>query len=245
MDSSGWMRISRRFDLHSPAAEDGKDWWGAGRNWMKTSDTLLGSRFPVRRIEGHVLPSPVVHKELERGEGFGSGVGGHAWFVTVRRAMLPLEPARTVLAPHGKPMEMRFRDGAYGPQHVDLLVADLIRVEGDGWLHGDQAEHLHQVVLHHVPEGARVIVVAAAVLHPHLFSYGDLHVVDVSPVPDRLEEGVGKAKGEQVLHRLLAQIVVDPVDLGFIEDAGEEVGSGPWPIRGPRPKGFSTTMRAC
>ena len=29
-------------------AEAGKDWWGTGRNWMKTSELLTGSRLPVR-----------------------------------------------------------------------------------------------------------------------------------------------------------------------------------------------------
>ena len=41
----------------------------------------------------------------------------------------------------------------------------------------------------------------------------DLHVVDVVAVPDRLEQAVGEAEGEDVLRRLLAEEVVDAEDL--------------------------------
>jgi hypothetical protein len=43
-------------------------------------------------------------------------------------------------------------------------------------------------------------------------------VVDVVAVPERLEDGVGEAEDQQVLHRLLAQVVVDAVDLLLVED---------------------------
>jgi hypothetical protein len=36
-------------------------------------------------------------------------------------------------------------------QHLQLLVAHRIRIEGDGRLHGDEADELEHVVLHHVP----------------------------------------------------------------------------------------------
>ena len=59
-----------------------------------------------------------------------------------------------------------------------------------------------------------------------------LHVLDVLPVPDGLEAHVGEAEDEQVHHELLAQVVVDPVDLVLSEhrelahhqDGGELIG---------------------
>src|SRR6185369_7701536 len=45
--------------------------------------------------------------------------------------------------------------------------------------------------------------------------HGDLNTGDVSMVPDRLEERVGKPEIEQVLHGLLAEVVVDAED-GFL-----------------------------
>ena len=55
-----------------------------------------------------------------------------------------------------------------GVQHIDFLIADLIGIEGDHRFHGDQTEQLHQMILHHVAQGARMVVIAAPVLHPHL-----------------------------------------------------------------------------
>ena len=78
------------------------------------------------------------------------------------------------------------------------------------------------MVLNHVAQRPGLVVVAAAMADADRLGDGDLHVVDVAPVPDRLEQGVGEAKGEQVLHRLLAQVVVDAVDLAL----GEEPGQG-------------------
>ena len=47
----------------------------------------------------------------------------------------------------------------------------------------------------------------------------NLHMVDVVPVPDRLEHSVGKAQHQNVPHGLFAEIVIDPVDLALVEDA--------------------------
>jgi len=40
----------------------------------------------------------------------------------------------------------------------------------------------------------------------------------VVAVPDRLEHAVGEAQHQNVLHRLLAEIVIDPVNLVFIDE---------------------------
>ena len=50
------------------------------------------------------------------------------------------------------------------------------------------AKELQHVVLHHVPQGARLFVVGAPVADPDGFAHGDLNVVDVVAVPNRLED---------------------------------------------------------
>ena len=109
-----------------------------------------------------------------------------------------------------------------GVEHVHLLVADLVGLKGDHRLHRDETEQLHEMVLHHVAERAGVIVVAAAMLDAHRFGDGDGHIVDVAPVPDRLEERIGKTERQDVLHRFLAEIMINPEDLGFLETGGED-----------------------
>ena len=108
-----------------------------------------------------------------------------------------------------------------GVEHVHLLVADLVGIEGDHRFHRHETEQLHQVVLHHVAQRSGVVVIAAAMLDAHLFGHGDGHIVHVTPVPDRLEERIGKAEGQNVLHRFLAQIMVNAENLGFLEIGGE------------------------
>jgi hypothetical protein len=84
-------------------------------------------------------------------------------------------------------------------------------------LHRDEGQDLEQVVLHHVAQGSDGVVEAAAVLDAEVLGHRDLDVVDVLAVPDRLEDRVGEAQIEDVHHRLLAEEVVDPQELGLIE----------------------------
>ena len=79
------------------------------------------------------------------------------------------------------------------------------------------------MVLHHVAQRAGSVVVTGALLQAHGFGHGDLHVVHVVGIPQRLEQDVGEAQRHQVLHRLLAQVVVDAEDLAFRERAADRV----------------------
>ncbi|CRR47400.1 hypothetical protein PAERUG_E16_London_17_VIM_2_04_14_05538 [Pseudomonas aeruginosa] len=89
--------------------------------------------------------------------------------------------------------------------------------------HGDQAEQLQQVVLHHVAQLPGLVEVAPAAFDADLLGHGDLHVGDVVLVPLGLEQAVGEAQGDQVLHRLLAQVMVDPVNAAFREESGDRL----------------------
>ena len=70
------------------------------------------------------------------------------------------------------------------------------------------------MILNHVPQCTGVIVeCAAAALHPNRFRCGDLHMIDELPVENRLEDGIPETKAHQVLYRVLAEVMVDTVDL--------------------------------
>src|SRR5581483_392303 len=64
---------------------------------------------------------------------------------------------------------------------------------------------------------ARLFVISAALLDAQGFSHRDLDVVNVVAVPDRLEDAVAEAEGQNVLDRLLAEVMVNPVSLLFPE----------------------------
>jgi hypothetical protein len=46
-------------------------------------------------------------------------------------------------------------------------------------------------------------------------------MVDITPVPDRLKDSVGKAEGQNILNGFFAQIMVDAVNLLFLGDLQE------------------------
>src|SRR5690349_16864162 len=49
--------------------------------------------------------------------------------------------------------------------------------------------------------------------HPQRLRCCDLDMVNILAIPDRLDDGVGEPEGEDVLHRLFAEIVVNAIDL--------------------------------
>ncbi len=73
------------------------------------------------------------------------------------------------------------------------------------------------MVLKHVAQHAGAVVVRAAVVHALGLGHGDLHVVDQIAVPQRLERDVGEAEHQDVLHRLLSQVMVDAEHLRLVE----------------------------
>ena len=90
-------------------------------------------------------------------------------------------------------------------------------------LHRGQAQQLQHVVLQHVAHRAGSVVVVAAAFDADGLGHGDLHLLDVARVPQRLEQRVAEAQREQVLHAFLAEVVVDAEHAVFVEHAGHAV----------------------
>ncbi len=80
-------------------------------------------------------------------------------------------------------------------------------------LHRHEAHHLQQVSHQHVSESTGVLIEAGPRTDAHLLWHVDQHMVDVRPIPDRLEHPVGKPQSQDVLDRLLSEEVIDPVHL--------------------------------
>ena len=74
------------------------------------------------------------------------------------------------------------------------------------------------MIRHHVAERTCSFIKAATMLDADGFRGGDLDVVDVIAIPQRLDDVVGKTEDHDVLHSLFAEIVVDAVDLFFGQD---------------------------
>ena len=86
------------------------------------------------------------------------------------------------------------------------------------------------MVGHHVAQGAGFFEKITPGFNADGFSGSNLHVIDVVVVPERFEQHVGETADQDVLHRLLAQVMVNAVDLllaHHLEQAGvERLGGG-------------------
>ncbi len=164
----------------------------------------LGELLAGAQVERHACPAPVVDLDPQRHEGLGVGVVGD----------LLLAAVAGVLAAH----DVVGLDRLHRPEDLELLVADRVRGERGRRLHRGERQHLHQVGDDHVAVSAGGLVELRAPLETEGLGDVDLHVVDEVAVPDRLEETVGEAEGQDVLGGLLAQEVVDAEDLRLVED---------------------------
>ena len=79
------------------------------------------------------------------------------------------------------------------------------------------------MVLDHVAYGAGRFVVFAAPLDAERLRDGNLHMIDVSAIPHRLEQNVGETQRHKVLHRFLAEVVIDAEDISFEEYRSDHV----------------------
>ncbi len=106
-------------------------------------------------------------------------------------------------------------------QHLDLFVADRLAVGARRRLHRQVGQHLEQMVLDDVAHRPGLVVERAAALDAEILGHRDLHALDVIAIPERFQERVGEAEEQHVVHRPLAQVVVDAKDVRFVEVAVE------------------------
>ena len=180
--------------------------------------TRLGRALAGAQIKRNVGPAPVVDEELHGDEGFGARIRRDHGLGTISRHAFIAYDTFAILSAHGASEHLFVGHGRNGLENLGLLVANDVGVEGNGRLHGGQRDELEDMVGHHVAQRSGLVVVTAALLHADGFGHGDLDMIDVAAVPDRLEDAVGEAKDQDVLDGLLAEVMVDAVDLLFVQD---------------------------
>ena len=170
----------------------------------------VGERLARLEDERHAVPPRRVDAQDGRREGLGVRVlVGDRRVLEVARVL-----ARARVLPDDEVVEL---DGLARLQHLELLLHDVLRGEGERLLHRHECHDLQQVVLHDVADDAVLVEVAAAPLRPEVLLEDHLHRLDRLPVPDRREGDVGEAQHEEVHDELLAEVVVDAVDLVLAE----------------------------
>ncbi len=172
----------------------------------------LPQRLARAQIDRHTFPAPVVDEESHCRVGLRLGRRIDVLLLAISR----LVAGGSVLASHRVMCDLVGREVSHRLKHLRLFVADGVRFERGRRFHADVGQHLQHVVLHHVPQHAGRVVVAAPALDVDRLGDVELDVVDIVFVPQRFEHAVGEAERQQVLHRLFSEIVIDAVDLVFV-----------------------------
>ena len=73
------------------------------------------------------------------------------------------------------------------------------------------------MVWDHIPQRTGFVVVSAATLDPERLRDCDLDVIYKIAVPNGLENAVSETEYQNVLHGLFAQVMIDTIDLFFLE----------------------------
>ena len=231
MPSSGWMRSTSTFGSISwqtssrPNRQYGICW-----KWIDTSVVRRASALAGADVERHALPAPVVDEQLQRDVG--------------RRARVRRRRPRPRGSPRYWPRTASSGESARTERSsfsFSSRTSSAPKVAGSSI--ADEREHLQQVVLHHVAHDAGRVVELPAPLDADLLGHRDLHVVDVLAVPQRLEDRVAEAEHQDVLDRLLAEVVVDAEALALVEDARPPGRCSARAESRSRPNGFSITTR--
>jgi hypothetical protein len=171
---------------------------------------------PGTQVERDARPAPRIDAERRRRVGLRPGIRVEPALLAEAGDELGALPAGGVLAARRRLGE---RAGGGGRlEDLELLRLQFVGGEGHRLLHRHEGEQLEQVVLHDVAGGADAVVVAGTAAEADVLGHGDLDVVDVARVEQRLEDLVGEAEDHDVLHGLLAQVVVDAEDRGLGED---------------------------
>src|SRR5262249_39594909 len=163
-------------------------------------------------VEGDALPAPGTNPQTQGHKRLDLRVRGYALFRSVPAKLT----AHDVI--HG--------EAADGFEDLDLLVANRFAVGPSGRFHRQVAQDLEQMVLNYVANGAGFVVERAAPLDAEIFGHRDLHALDAIPVPERLDEAVGEADEQHVMHRPFAQVMVDAEDRALVEAAEQRAVEG-------------------
>src|ERR1700761_8130841 len=168
----------------------------------------LTHRLTGAQVERNSGPAPSVDLELESDVSLDWRCRGYVGLLPISRDGMSFNHALAVLAAHSA-IDRHRRDRV---QNISLAVAHGVRIQAGRRLHRGHRQELEQMIWDHVAERAGLFVELPAALDPHRLGNGDLHMVDMVPIPDRLEEFIGEPNGHDALDRLLAEEMVDPID---------------------------------
>ena len=212
------MRIDRTFGSSRADGSRLNRIGGTSFSCTEISLARFGRRLPVRRKNGTPAQRQLSMKICSATKVSVRELGADAGLVAIAGHRLAEHEAGGILRAHHVRVDRRRPSIGRSDCRTSSFSSRIdVGVERVRRLHRDQRQELQHVVLHHVAQRARLFVVAGARADAFLLGHGDLHVVDVLLVEQRLEDAVGEPEHQDVLDGLLSQVVIDAVDLALVE----------------------------
>src|SRR5215831_8541847 len=174
--------------------------------------------FASADVKRHAGPAPVINQQSCGYESFGFRSWIDPGLFPIAGNRLISDSSRGVLSADNRLRHHFEVERTDGLENFQLFIAHGGGVESRGRLYRHQRSQLQDVALNHVAQRAGGLVKASAALHTKRFGRGDLHVVHVIAVPEGLKDSVAEAQDEQVLDRVFSEVVVDAIDLFFVEN---------------------------
>ena len=79
------------------------------------------------------------------------------------------------------------------------------------------------MILNHVADCAGLIIERASALNSKVFRHSDLYALDLIAVPERFQNRILEAEEDHVVHRPLAEVMVDAEDVLLVESAEQNL----------------------
>src|SRR5262245_7199858 len=83
------------------------------------------------------------------------------------------------------------------------------------------------MTLNHVAQCAGSFIESRTLLNAQRFRNGNLHMIDIIAIPQRLEDSISESEDEKVLYRIFSQVMIDAIHLRFVENAEHDLIKAP------------------
>jgi len=151
-------------------------------------------------IKRYSLPTPVVHIQAHRHVGIRTGIRMNILFFTITDTVV----TGNILSADNVITDILISQRTKGLIDFDHLVTKTILVKLGRRFHGSNGKQLHQVVLYHITQSSRSVIIPSASTYTHIFHRSDFHMIYIVTVPYRFVNGTSKTGHHNILYRFLA-----------------------------------------
>ena len=111
-------------------------------------------------------------------------------------------------------VQVFFCQGREGFIYFYHLVAEIIGIENCRRFHRGKRYQLNEVILYHITQCSGSFIKPSTLFDTQILYCGNLYIVNVITVPQRLEDAIGKTQSQNVLRSLFTQEMVYTVNRG-------------------------------